>query len=111
MGDAVSVAGRLPGSALGDRAGARSSRRPLIACAVGLVLMVVFVVVCDTSAEPWVYLTGGFYGTTLALVGARRMPRAHRRSWTAFAVSQVLFLAGDCVYTLYDQILHIEPYP
>lgn len=111
MGNAVSSAARLPESALGDRAAARRSHRPLIAGVIGLLLMATFVVVCNTSAEPWVYLVGGFYGTTLALLGARRMPRPHRRTWLAFAVSQVLFLAGDCVWTLYDQVLHIEPYP
>lgn len=77
----------------------------------GLAIIVLFGVLMDTTAGTVVYLLGGAYGTTLSVVGALRMPPAHRPIWWAFAVAQVLCLAGDSLYSLYEDVLHIEPFP
>jgi diguanylate cyclase (GGDEF)-like protein len=39
------------------------------------------------------------------------MPPARRRIWWALAAGQGLFLVGDVLWTLYEDVLGIEPYP
>jgi diguanylate cyclase (GGDEF)-like protein len=111
MGNAVGVAGQLPASRPGNHRITRAARRSYVALAVGLAVVALFVVVRNAAPGPWVYLVAGCYGTALSVLGAIRMPGPLRRSWLAFAVCQLLYLAGDCAWTLYDNILHINPYP
>ena len=94
-----------------DVRAARSARGAYAVLAVGLALVAVFVGVRDTGVGPWLYLVVAFYGSFLSVIGALRMPRSQRRSWVAFAACQLLFLAGDCIWTVYRTVLHREPYP
>ncbi len=88
-----------------------SDRQSYVALGLGLAILVVFTALIRTAANPWIYLIGGAYGTALSIVGARRMPPARRRIWVAFAVSQGLFLTADLLWTLYANVLHVQPYP
>jgi len=88
-----------------------SARRAHVALGVGLAIIAVYVALINSSAAPTVYLVAAAYGTALSLVGAVRMPRARRRIWWAFAAAQVLFFVGDSLWTLFLEILHIEPFP
>lgn len=106
-----SVAGRPLVGTPGEGAGTGVARRSYVALGVGLAVVAVFVAVRNADAGPWVYLVGAVYGSALSIYGALRVPRAQRRSWIAFAVSQVLFLMADGVWTLCHTCLHIEPSP
>lgn len=90
---------------------ARTTRRAYAALGLGLAIVVVFAAVRNAGAGPWVYLVGAGYGTALSVVGAIRMPRGGRRVWVAFAAAQLLYLTADGVWTVYDNVLHIEPFP
>ncbi|WP_091122486.1 bifunctional diguanylate cyclase/phosphodiesterase [Nocardioides terrae] len=87
------------------------ARLAYVALAVGLLIIAIFAGVQDTAANPWVYLVGAVYGTALTVTGAIRMPRSHRLAWVAFAVSQVFFLTGDVLWTIYDNVLDVSPSP
>jgi diguanylate cyclase (GGDEF)-like protein len=65
----------------------------------------------STGAGPWVYLVVATFGTVLSAVGAQRMAPSRRRSWTAFAVSQVLYLIADVIWATYDHVLDRGPSP
>lgn len=93
----------------GDAAAVRSA---YVALGVGLVLVAAFALTMGTLVgDAVVYLVAAGYGTALSLVGALRMPPARRRIWWAFFAAQALFLGADALWVLYDNVLHIEPYP
>ncbi len=81
------------------------------ALAVGFGLLGAYVLLIDTSVGPTAYLVVAADATVLTVVGASRMPRARRRIWWALAVSQGLFLVGDTLWTLFAEVLDIEPFP
>lgn len=88
-----------------------STRSSYVALGVGLGTIAVYAVVMNSGAGSTVYLLCGAYATVLSVFGASRMPRARRRIWWAFAAAQVLFLIGDLLWTLFEDVLHIEPFP
>jgi diguanylate cyclase (GGDEF)-like protein len=81
------------------------------ALGVGVLLALVFAVWNQVADGSFVYLVPATYGFVLSCVGASRMPPARRRIWWALAAGQGLFLAGDLLWTLYEDVLGIEPYP
>ncbi len=89
----------------------RPARGAHAALGIGVALCVLFVLCMDTSARPVLYLVGCAYGTLLSCLGAWRMPPARRKIWWALAAGQGLFLVGDVLYTLFEEVLHIAPYP
>jgi diguanylate cyclase (GGDEF)-like protein len=93
------------------RTNPRQARFAFIALGVGLVLVLAFAVWMDRPAGSILYLVAGAYGTLMSCVGASRMPPARRRIWWAIAAGQGLFLLGDLLWTLFEDVLHIAPYP
>jgi diguanylate cyclase (GGDEF)-like protein len=57
------------------------------------------------------YLAVAALGTGMSVAGAWRAPPSRRRTWIAVAVGQGLYLLGDLLWVLFDQVLHIAPYP
>jgi len=88
-----------------------SARWAYAALGAGLVMIAAFATVMDTGAGSVLYLGIAAYATLLSVVGAVRMPPAHRRIWWAFATAQGLFLVGDLLWTLFEDVLHTEPFP
>jgi diguanylate cyclase (GGDEF)-like protein len=63
----------------------------------------------DDLAAAW-YLVIGLLGTGMSIAGACRSgPR--QRIWVALALGQVLYLVGDSLWTMYESVLDISPYP
>ncbi|HET9422559.1 MAG TPA: GGDEF and EAL domain-containing protein [Nocardioides sp.] len=81
------------------------------ALGVGVLLVLVFAVWNEVADGSFVYLVPATYGFVLSCVGASRMPSARRRIWWALAAGQGLFLAGDLLWTLFEDVLGIQPYP
>jgi diguanylate cyclase len=88
-----------------------SARSAYAALGGGVLLVLVFAVWNQVADGSFVYLVPAAYGTVLSCVGARRMPPARRRIWWAMAAAQGLFLTGDVLWTLFEDVLGIEPYP
>lgn len=88
-----------------------SARWAYVALGGGLAIIALFGALIDTGAGSVVYLLGGLYGTILSTVGAMQMPPARRPIWWAFAVGQLMCLIGDSLFTLFEDVLHIEPFP
>jgi len=89
-----------------------ASRRAYAALGAGLVLVAAFGWQAESAAVGSIlYLTTAGFGTLLSVIGARRMPRARRRIWWAFAAAQATFLTGDVLWELFDHVLHIDPFP
>ena len=84
---------------------------PLALLALGVVGCAALAVapVSDAVGAAW-YLVLAALGTGMAVAGACRSgPR--RRIWVALALGQVLYLVGDGLWTMYEQVLNIAPYP
>jgi diguanylate cyclase (GGDEF)-like protein len=88
-----------------------TARSAYVALCVGLAVVAVFATAMNGAAGSALYLVGAAYGTLLSIVGASRMPVARRRIWWAFAAGEVMFLVGDSLWTLFEDVLHIEPFP
>jgi diguanylate cyclase (GGDEF)-like protein len=63
------------------------------------------------TPEAVVYLAVAAIGVAMSVAGACLVRGSRRRVWVIMAVGQVLYLAGDVLWVIYEQVLHIEPYP
>ncbi len=89
-----------------------SARATYVAGGVGLTIVVAFAFATYHGvAGSVVYLAGATYGTVLACVGASRLPRSQRLVWWGLAASLLLFLLGDVLWIVSDDVLHIDPFP
>ena len=88
-----------------------SARWAYAALGFGVLLVLLFAAWNQVADGSFVYLVPAAYGTALSCVGASRMPPARRRIWWAVAAAQGLFLTGDLLWTLFEDVLGIEPYP
>ena len=61
--------------------------------------------------ESVVYLIVAAIGVAMSVIGACLVRGPRRRVWVIMAVGQVLYLAGDVLWVIYEQILDIAPYP
>jgi diguanylate cyclase len=57
------------------------------------------------------YLVVAGVGVAMSIVGACLVRGPRRRVWVTLAAGQVLYLAGDGLWVLYQEVLHIAPYP
>jgi diguanylate cyclase len=57
------------------------------------------------------YLVVSAVGVAMSVLGACLMRGPRRRVWVALAAGQFLYLAGDALWALYEEVLHIAPYP
>ena len=81
------------------------------ALAVGLLGCALFTVRAAEPDASMTYLMVAALGTAMSCVGAARMRPAGRRIWWALAAGQALFLVGDLLYVLLEEVLGAEPYP
>lgn len=102
---------RWSGTIVRPRVRATTARQSYVALGVGLLFLVVFVALIDRAVAPVVFLAGAAFGTLLSTIGAVRMPPSRRRIWVAMAVGQALFLVGEALWALFDNVLHVAPYP
>lgn len=94
---------------MGDRPSARAT---YVAGGIGLALIVGYALVADRDVLGSVaYLVGAAYATVLGCVGAARLPSSQRLVWWGFAASLLLFLVGDVLWIVSDDVLHIDPFP
>ncbi|MFC5729414.1 MULTISPECIES: GGDEF domain-containing protein [Nocardioides] len=88
-----------------------TARPAYVALGGGLLLCALY---ASRAAEPEgavLYLLGAASGTALCCVGASRMPPGARHIWWALAAGQALFLLGDVLYVLIENVLGGDPYP
>jgi diguanylate cyclase len=57
------------------------------------------------------YLLVAAVGVAMSVVGACLVRGSRRKVWMALAAGQVLYLAGDVTWVIYEEVLHIAPYP
>ena len=57
------------------------------------------------------YLLVAGIGVAMSILGACLMHGPRRKVWVALAAGQVLYFAGDVTWVIYEQVLHIAPYP
>ena len=103
-------AGASP-KALFPRGSLPSVRAAYLALGVGLPLVVAVALDVDGRYSSVIYLLCAALGTAMSIAGAARMPPARRRIWWAFAAAQVLTLVGDSLWTLFEDVFHIDLYP
>jgi diguanylate cyclase (GGDEF)-like protein len=78
---------------------------------LGALTCVAYLLLRTGSAEPVAYLAAASVGVTMSVLGACLVHGPRRRVWVAFAAGQVLYFAGDVTWVIYEQVLHIAPYP
>lgn len=79
--------------------------------AVGGVGCVVQVLAPSSFVGSLVYLVVAAVGVTMSVLGAGLLRGPRRRVWTVIALGQALYLVGDVLWVLYDQVWHVAPYP
>ena len=78
----------------------------------GALACVFYLLVLGTGADEAVgYLVIAAVGVAMSVVGACLVRGPRRKVWVALAVGQLLYLAGDVTWVLYEQVLDIAPYP
>jgi diguanylate cyclase len=111
MGASIARAGKARAGSDTGRPTALSARWSYAVLGGGLALALIFFVRMDDPEGSWLFLLGGGYGVLMCCVGASRMPPARRRIWWAIAAGQLLFVAGDSLWALYEDVWHVDPYP
>ena len=53
----------------------------------------------------------GLSSVTAIMVAVRRLQPVRPLIWWCFAIGQLLFVVGDVLYAVIDQILHQPPFP
>lgn len=77
---------------------------------LGVLACLVYIPLRASAAEPAVYLVAAAIGVAMSIVGAFTMQGSRRKVWIALAAGQVLYVAGDVLWTIYEA-LGITPYP
>lgn len=70
-----------------------------------------YLLIRATAAEPVGNLVAAAAGVAMSIVGACLMRGSRCRVWVALAAGQVMYLAGDVLWVIYESVLHISPYP
>jgi len=78
---------------------------------LGALTCVAYLALRTGAAEPVAYLVAATAGVAMSIVGARLVRGPRRRVWVALAAGQVLYLAGDVLWVIYETVLQIAPYP
>jgi diguanylate cyclase (GGDEF)-like protein len=78
---------------------------------LGVLTCLAYLVLRAGSAEPAAYLVAASVGVVMSILGACLMQGPRRKVWVALAAGQVLYFAGDVTWVIYEQVLHIAPYP
>jgi diguanylate cyclase (GGDEF)-like protein len=89
------------------------SNRPLrVWLALGLLTVVVYFLL---PPHHWygdlVYEVIGVMSSAVIVAGVRRHRPARQRIWYCIAVGQLIWVLGDMTFTVYNYVLHREPFP
>jgi diguanylate cyclase (GGDEF)-like protein len=57
------------------------------------------------------YLVVAALGVVMSISGACLVRGPRRRVWVALAAGQIIYLAGDVLWVIYEEVLDIQPYP
>ncbi|WNB85867.1 GGDEF domain-containing protein [Cellulomonas sp. ATA003] len=68
-------------------------------------------VVLPTAARDAVYLAVGLAACVAIVVGVHVLRPVRRAPWWLMAAGQLSWIAGDVVYTWYESVLAVEPFP
>ena len=89
-----------------------SARAWRIYLAGGLIAMALYLLLpLNGLWSTLVYDLIGFSSAAAILVGVRRHRPARPLIWWCFAAGQLLFVVGDVVYAVIEQVLHQSPFP
>ena len=92
--------------------GARRGRAWLVYLAAGVVCAVAYLVLPRHSLISSVLDDGGGWACAAAIVVGVRIQRPARRApWYLFAAAQACSGGGDVVWTVYADVLHLDPFP
>nr|BFE61212.1 hypothetical protein GCM10020063_057380 [Dactylosporangium thailandense] len=70
-----------------------------------------FALPAGSGAQACVYNAIGTVAAVLMLAGARRTDRTRRNAWLLTAAGTALWSTGDWIYTYFEHVAHIEPFP
>ncbi|MGH8869942.1 MAG: EAL domain-containing protein [Actinomycetes bacterium] len=79
--------------------------------AVAVVACVGYLMLPGGVAEAVGYLVVAAFGVVMSVVGACLMRGPRRHVWALVAAGQVLYLVGDVLWVVFENVLHIAPYP
>lgn len=100
-----------PGTSKGITVVTMRGRLSWIFLGLGVLTCLAYLVLRAGSAEPAAYLVAASVGVVMSILGACLMHGPRRKVWVALAAGQVLYFAGDVTWVIYEQVLHIAPYP
>ena len=78
---------------------------------LGVLSALMYLTLSAGTLESVGYLLVAGIGVAMSVIGACLVRGSRRRVWVILAVGQVLYFAGDVLWVIYEQILHIAPYP
>jgi diguanylate cyclase (GGDEF)-like protein len=78
---------------------------------LGVLTCLAYLLLRSGAAEPVAYLVAAAVGVAMSIVGACLIRGPRRKVWVALAAGQVLYVAGDVLWVIYESVLHISPYP
>jgi hypothetical protein len=91
---------------------ARHERSSLVFAAAGVVWAAAYLLVPrHTPLSAVLVNAGGFACAVAVVVGVRWHRPARRAPWYLFAAAQTCFGAGDVLWTVYEDVLHEDPFP
>lgn len=77
----------------------------------GAALVVLFLVLPRGIPRDVVYLVVGLSAVTAIVIGIRRHSPAPAAPWWLFALGELSWVAGDTIYSWYEDVLHVSPFP
>lgn len=96
----------------GAHEGPRQVRLAWAGLGSGVLGTVVYVMLPSESLLRSVgFLTVAAVGVTMSWLGALSLVGIRRRTWLVIALGQLLYLVGDVLWVLYEELWHVSPYP
>ncbi|PVU81173.1 hypothetical protein DDP54_17710 [Cellulomonas sp. WB94] len=77
----------------------------------GALVVAAYLAVPRGLARDGMYLVVGLSGVVAIVVGVRRNRPARRAAWYWLAAGQLCWVAGDTLYSWYDDVAGVSPYP
>jgi diguanylate cyclase (GGDEF)-like protein len=80
--------------------------------AAGVLIVAVYLTL---PTDKWyggaVYDALGLMSCIMITIGARRHRPANALLWYCFAAGEAIWVVGDVIYSVYEHVLHVEPFP
>jgi diguanylate cyclase (GGDEF)-like protein len=78
---------------------------------LGLVSCAIYEAVPRGTPGALAYIAIAAVGVAMSVAGACLVRGVRRRIWVTLAIAQALYLAGDVLWVIYEEVLHVAPYP